>query len=221
MTDRGGWRSKGDKVVRRSPIKRGKKCGRPFVPPRQVRQTSKNREKKVVPKETEDSDVQLVTDSEVQKMCRQAETIADSSSSEVQIITETQNEREIQALRQTVLDTMAEKVQETTFSDTTESTPEILRSPVTETVEVVTDKVSLDLVGQHLIQAGNQLENQMRLNDMPYGGVTFVPETEGQDEGSDSDDNIPVVNLLRKDKGTALSLQQINYCKDVNVMSMR
>ncbi len=152
MTDRGGWRSKGDKVVRRSPIKRGKKCGRPFVAPRQVRQT--------------------------------------------------------------VPDTIAETVQETTLSDTTESTPEILRSPVTETVEAVTDKLSLDLVGQHLFQASNQLGNQIMSNDMPYRGVTFVPETEEQDEGSDSDDNIPVVTLLRKEKGTTLSLQQINDCKE-------
>ena len=78
-------------------------------------------------------------------MCRQAETIADSSSSEVQIITETQNEREIQALRQTMPDAIAETVQETTLSDTTGSTPDIFRSPVTETVEAVLDKVSIDL----------------------------------------------------------------------------
>jgi hypothetical protein len=214
MTDRGGWRSKGDKVVRRSPIKRGKKCGRPFVAPRQVRQTSTNRKKRVALKETGNSDVQLVTDSEVQQIRGQAETIPDSSSSEVQIITDTQNEREIQATRQTVPDTIAETVQETILSDTTESTPEIFRSPVTETLEAVTEKVSLDLVGQHLFQASNQLGNQMMYNGMPYRGVTFVPETEEQVEGSDSDDNIPVVTLLRKEKGTTLSLQQIHDCKE-------
>jgi hypothetical protein len=214
MTDRGGWRSKGDKVVRRSPIKRGKKCGRPFVAPRQVRQTSSNRKKRVATKETEDSDVQLVTDSEVQQIRRQAETITNSSSSKVQIITDTQNEREILATRQTEPATIAEKVQETTRSDTTKSTPEIFRSPVTETNEAMTEKVSLDLVGQHLFQASNQLGNQMMFNGMPYRGVTFVPETEVQDAGSDSDDNIPVVTLLRKEKGTTLSLQQINDCKE-------
>jgi hypothetical protein len=197
MTDRGGWQSKGDKVVRRSPIKRGKKCGRPFVAPKQVKQTASNKKKKVAPTETEDSEVQLVTDSEVQQILRQAETITDSSSSEVQIITDTQNAREIEASRQTVPDTIAETVQEKTLSDTTGSTPDIFRSPVTETVEAVPDNVSLDLVGQHLIQASTQLGKPMKLQVMPYLGVTLVPETEDQDEGSDSDDDIPVASLLR------------------------
>jgi hypothetical protein len=61
MTGR-GWRSKGDKVVGRNPIKRGKKCDRPFTAPRQVTQTSTNRQKKTDPKQTEDSDVQVVTE---------------------------------------------------------------------------------------------------------------------------------------------------------------
>ncbi len=112
-------------------------------------------------------------------------------------------------------ETIAETVPETTLSDTTESTPEIFRSPVTETVEAVTEKVSLDLVGQHLLEASNQLGNQMMFNGMPYHGVTFVAETEQQDVGSDSDDNmIPVATLLRKEKDTTLSLQQIQDCKE-------
>ena len=53
----------------------------------------------------------------------------------------------------------------------------------------------------------------MQLKGMPYLGVTLVPETEEQDEGSDSDDNIPVANLLRKEKGATLSLQQIQDCQ--------
>jgi hypothetical protein len=44
--DRQGWRGKGEKVLRRSPKKRGKKCGRPFTAP-----------KRPVAKDTEDSDV--------------------------------------------------------------------------------------------------------------------------------------------------------------------
>jgi hypothetical protein len=51
-------------------------------------------------------------------------------------------------------------------------------------------------------------------NGMPYRGVTFVAETEQQDVGSDSDDNIPVATLLRKEKDTTLSLQQIQDCKE-------
>ncbi len=150
----------------------------------------------------------------MEQIRRQIETVRDSRNSEVQIITDTQNERDIEARIQTVPDTIAETVQETTLSDTTESTPECLRSPVSETLEAVTDTVSLDVVGQQLIQASNQLGNPMMLNGMPFLGVTFVPETEKQDEVSDSDDNILVATLLRKEKGTTLSLQQIQDCKE-------
>lgn len=105
-------------------------------------------------------------------------------------------------------------MQETTLSDTTESTPEIFRSPVTEMVGRQ-DEVALDLVGQHLFQASNQLVvNDMMLNGKPYRGVTFVPETEEQVESSDSDDNVPVATLLRQEKGTTLSLQQIQDCQE-------
>jgi hypothetical protein len=62
-----GWQNKGDKVARRSPRKRGKKCGRPFKAPRPVVQE-------------QDSDVQEI----------QIETVADSES-QVEIISETQN----------------------------------------------------------------------------------------------------------------------------------
>jgi hypothetical protein len=44
--------------------------------------------------------------------------------------------------------------------------------------------------------------------------VTFVAETEAQDEGSDSDDNVPVATLIRKEKDTTLSLQQIQDCQE-------
>jgi hypothetical protein len=67
--------------------------------------------------------------------------------------TESQNERDIQATRQIVQETTAE----TTLSDTTESTPDIFRSPVVESEEAQT--VSLDLVGNILVQASSQLSN--------------------------------------------------------------
>jgi hypothetical protein len=150
MTDR-GWLSKGDKVPRRSPRKRGSKCDRPFTAPRQVIPPSTNRKsaprqvipprpdpKDVDPKDKQDSDVQFVTDSEVQQIRLRVETNVDSTNSELQIITETQNQRDVTAKRQRVPEARAETVQETIFSDTTESTPEICRSPV----EVVSDKVN-------------------------------------------------------------------------------
>ena len=71
MADK-GWQNNGDKVPRRSPRKRGKKCDRPFKAPRPVVQER-------------DSDVQEI----------QIETVADSES-QVVIISETQNTRDVE-----------------------------------------------------------------------------------------------------------------------------
>ena len=200
------WMSKGDKLPRRSPRKTGKTCGRPFKAPRSI-------------KELEGSDVIVIA--------TEVETGRDS---EVQAITETENERELKSRqeaqgnssdseddipfstlsqRDKVQETITETVQETRLSDTTESTPEIFRSPVTETVVVVQNKVALDLLGQQLFEASNQSGNQMTLNGKPFLGVTFVPETEAQVESSDSDDNVPIATSIRKEKGSTLTIQQI------------
>ena len=111
-------------------------------------------------------------------------------------------------------ETITETVQETRLSDTTESTPEIFRSPVAETAFVVQDKVALDLLGQQLFEASNQSGNQMTLNGKPFLGVTFVPETEAQVESSDSDDNVPIATSIRKEKGSTLTIQQIKDCQE-------
>jgi hypothetical protein len=43
----------------------------------------------------------------------------------------------------------------------------------------------------------------------------IVAETEATDECSDSDDNIPVATfIIREEKGTTLSLQQIQDCQE-------
>ena len=77
MTDR-GWKSKGEKVPRRSPRKTGKTCGRPFKAPRKKGKT------KVVA-EVEDSDVQLV------EQDKEGE-----NESQVQCIAESQNKRDME-----------------------------------------------------------------------------------------------------------------------------
>jgi hypothetical protein len=61
------WRSKGEKLPRRSPRKKGKTCGRPFKAPRPII-------------ELEDSDVIVI-----------ATDVETSKDSEVQVITETEN----------------------------------------------------------------------------------------------------------------------------------
>jgi hypothetical protein len=62
MTERQGWRGKGDKVVRRSPRKGGKTCGRPFTAPRKVTQAPRNRNKRSGTTDKEDSEVQISID---------------------------------------------------------------------------------------------------------------------------------------------------------------
>jgi hypothetical protein len=117
MTDK-EWRGKGEMVVRRSPRKKGQKCGRPFIAPRKVTSTTTNQKdidpKQSKTKETDDSDVQVMPDSEVQ------------NDSEVQFITETQNAREITAIQ----DILPQTKEVTIESDSTGSTPDIFRSPL-------------------------------------------------------------------------------------------
>ena len=117
MTDK-EWRGKGEMVVRRSPRKKGQKCERPFIAPRKVTSTTTNQKdidpKQSKTKETDDSDVQVMPDSEVQ------------NDSEVQFITETQNAREITAIQ----DILPQTKEVTIESDSTGSTPDIFRSPL-------------------------------------------------------------------------------------------
>jgi hypothetical protein len=136
MTDK-GWRGNGEKLLRRSPRKTGKTCGRPFIAPRKVTPTTANK-KDIDPKQrktrdTEDSDVQVLTDSEVQNIGIVAKTFEDNNDSEVQLITETQNERDITARQ----DISPQAISVTTQSDSTGSTPDIFRSPVRVTEEIV------------------------------------------------------------------------------------
>jgi hypothetical protein len=77
MTDR-GWKSKGEKVPRRSPRKTGETCGRPFKAPRKKGQTT-------LVADLEDSDVQIVVQDK-----------EGENDSQVQCITETQNQRDME-----------------------------------------------------------------------------------------------------------------------------
>jgi hypothetical protein len=161
MTDR-GWKSKGDKVPRRSPRKTGKTCDRPFKAPRKKGKT------KLVA-EVEDSDVQFVEEHK-----------EGENDSQVQCITESQNKRDMagkegaepirinpypNGLRMSereadetarygeVLRWSSEEEDKTkdktkdisVASDTTASTPECLKSPETIMTRipgsVVTDRI--------------------------------------------------------------------------------
>jgi hypothetical protein len=112
---------------------------------------------------------------------------------------------------------MAQDKHATTESDTTESTPDIFRSPVIEAEqqqlleedETVTTGVVLD----ERIEAS---ATSLTYKGKTYTGVVRVKETENQDKASDSEDDIPVATLLRQEKGRplTLTLQQIHDCKE-------
>ncbi len=73
MADR-AWKSKGDKVPRRSPRKRGNRCGRPFKAPRAVTTDKEEIHFQLRVTAIDDSDVQVLTDSAVQKIQNQTNT---------------------------------------------------------------------------------------------------------------------------------------------------
>ncbi len=135
MTKRQGWRGKGEKVVRRSPRRAGKTCGRPFTAPRKVTQSTHNRKKRIVRTDKEDSEVQVLTESEVQTIVHLTKTVEDNADSEVQEVTETENERDISARQETMMFAMPQETNKTPESDKTEITPDIFRSPVQELEE--------------------------------------------------------------------------------------
>jgi hypothetical protein len=122
MADR-SWNSKGDKVPRQSP---GNRCGRPFKAPRPVTTDKEEIEFQLGVTEIDDSGVQVLTDNAVQKIQNQINRTDSIADSEVQIVMGTENERDIIARQ--------DKDEHTLFvsadSDTTASTPDILKSPV-------------------------------------------------------------------------------------------
>ena len=128
-----GWRSKGDLVPRRSPRQQRKTCGRPFSAPRQVRATIPKKPKTVQTNETEDSDIRVLTETEIQMIQSMEDEVPEvSQDSQVVIITETENQRDLQEREApaSVTDDLSDvEDRHETVSNTTESTPDILKSP--------------------------------------------------------------------------------------------
>ena len=122
-----------------------------------------------------------------------------SQDSQVKIITETENDRDLQEREAPALETDALSDLEDrheTVSNTTESTPDILKSP--ERQETA-DKAS-------------EVEPQTKA--FKYQGVSLVEETQLEDSSGNSDDDTPIVSTLIQEKGMTLSRQQIEDCKE-------
>ena len=127
MTDK-GWRSKGDKGFRRSPRQTGKTCGRPFSAPRQARQTTAKTKKIADPKEINDREVRILTESELQMLASMGAATSIpgfDDSEEAQGGNSLDDESNHDKTDQDRLphDRSEETAQVTAMSDTTESTP--------------------------------------------------------------------------------------------------
>ncbi len=79
---------------------------------------------------------------------------------------------------------------------------------------VATVTTDTDTVSNYAIQARCQSRNPLAKRNFQktYQGVTHVNETELQDNSSESEDDIPVSTLLRKEKIATLTEQQTKDC---------
>jgi hypothetical protein len=207
------WKGKGEALPRRSPRKgkRGKTCGRPFKAPRPVKETKK-KSVKVTATETQDSQVQeivLVTETEtednhVQDIVTVTET--ETEDSQVKLITETENDRDIESRQKAAPDMIERGADMTIESDTTGSTPDIFKSP-----DIVQDKVAGSMVIDTIPPF--EIEARHDKRQFIYKGVSLIKETEEQDSDDDSEDNVPIASVVLKKKNSSLTREQIENCK--------
>ena len=94
----------------------------------------------------------------------------------------------------------------TAESNTTESTPDIFKSPVRQVVQTSLTALEKDIA----IEVQDTGQGQ----GFKYVGPPLISETEAQVASSDSDDNVPVATLLRQEKGSTLTLRQIQNCQE-------
>ena len=88
-------------------------------------------------------------------------------------------------------------------SDTTGCTPDILKSPEITHTRVPGSKKTDGI--ERRVNAGRKAK---------FKGVTYVPETEQQSTSSDSEDEVPVAQLLKTRKPGSLTLEEIQYCME-------
>jgi hypothetical protein len=98
--------------------------------------------------------------------------------------------------------------------DKTPSLPDILKSP--EPIQArIPGSVVVDGIGSFDIESrrvGTVKDKVARKKN--FKGVNFVPETEQQNETSESDDDVPVAQLLKPRKTGCLTKEMIDECKE-------
>ena len=193
-----GWRSKGDKGIRSSPRQTGKTCGRPFSAPRQARDTTA-KTAKITAKETNDSDVRILTDIEMEILESMSEENGEAQADNVFQGEPHQDKTEQDRQGRDIIE---ETAQVTAESDTTESTPEMLKSPDKGQDRVPGSSCNAPSLGENTVVAKTVAPRK-------YKGWVFIPETEENEGSSDSADNEPIAGQLKPQRKCRLNM--INY----------
>jgi hypothetical protein len=199
-----GWRSKGDKGIRSSPRQTGKTCGRPFSAPRKARDTTE-KTTKITAKETNDSEVRILTESEMEILASMGAAIPgfeDSDEAQADNVLQVEPHQDKTELDRQAQDLIEETAQVQAESDTTESTPEILQSP-----DKVQDRVPGSLANAPSV--GEKTVVAKTVAPKKYKGWVFVPETEEKEGSSDSADNEPIVRQLKPQTVTSKRLEEL------------
>jgi hypothetical protein len=92
-------------------------------------------------------------------------------------------------------------------SDTIGSTPEMFKSP-----DVIQDRVPGSIVDETTRM--EQTVVQKTKAPRKFKGWVYIPETEVQESGNDSEDNLPVANLSKEKEDTSLTLENIQDLKE-------
>jgi hypothetical protein len=122
--------------------------------------------------------------------------VVEERDSDIQVI-EKETVADSESLVQIITET------QTIGSDTTGCTPDILKSPEITHTRVPGSKKTDGI--ERRVNAGRKAK---------FKGVTYVPETEQQSTSSDSEDEVPVAQLLKTRKPGSLTLEEIQYCME-------
>jgi hypothetical protein len=205
-----GWQNKGDKSVRRSPRQSRRKCARPFTAPRSV---TKDKGK------TGESEVQGITETEnARDIEGRQEEVPQVIPFEKGLTMLSEREADEYAEHGEVLrlstDSEAEQRKEQTpeniQSDSTDSTPEMFKSP-----DVIQDRVPGSNTNEtSLVEETVEATIVSTVSTRKYKGWVFIPETEANEGSSESDDNEPIASQLQPQTVTSIRLQELQDFKE-------
>jgi hypothetical protein len=156
-------------------------------------------------KETNDSEVRILTESEVETLASMGAAIPgfeESDEAQAENVLEDEPHQDKTEQDRQAEDKIIETVQVPAESDTTESTPEILQSP---------DKLQDRVPGSSGIAPGLGEKTVVGKTVAPrkYKGWVFVPETEEKEDSSDSEDNVPIASQLKPQTVTSKRLEEL------------